>query len=204
MIVEGALEDSKRGTVTDTSQGEGWWLASDGKWYPPESAAHAAPPPPPHHIGSLSAQPVSVAARVMIGASALVALGSLLPWATATEPFGSISKAGTSGDGVLTLIFAAAAILCGLSCLRGQPDRRKAAVVGTVLLGLSAAISVYDMSTLPIPSSHLVVVSVGIGLWLCAIGSIVGTAAGTIAIRTCTQHRTSQAEVLGHGLQLGQ
>jgi hypothetical protein len=22
--------------VSDTSQGEGWWLASDGKWYPPE------------------------------------------------------------------------------------------------------------------------------------------------------------------------
>ncbi len=25
--------------MSDTSQGEGWWLASDGKWYPPESAA---------------------------------------------------------------------------------------------------------------------------------------------------------------------
>jgi len=36
------------GTMSDTSQGEGWWLASDGKWYPPQSAAPpAAPPPPP-------------------------------------------------------------------------------------------------------------------------------------------------------------
>lgn len=26
--------------MSDTSQGEGWWLASDGKWYPPQ-AAHA-------------------------------------------------------------------------------------------------------------------------------------------------------------------
>jgi hypothetical protein len=22
--------------MSDTSQGEGWWVASDGKWYPPE------------------------------------------------------------------------------------------------------------------------------------------------------------------------
>jgi len=30
--------------VSDTSQGPGWWLASDGMWYPPETAS---PPPPP-------------------------------------------------------------------------------------------------------------------------------------------------------------
>ena len=29
--------------MSDTSQGPGWWLASDGKWYPP----HLAPQPPP-------------------------------------------------------------------------------------------------------------------------------------------------------------
>jgi hypothetical protein len=33
--------------MSDTSQGERWWLASDGKWYPPESATHLPPPPPP-------------------------------------------------------------------------------------------------------------------------------------------------------------
>lgn len=39
--------------MSDSSQGEGWWIASDGKWYPPEShpdAVAAAPPayePPP-------------------------------------------------------------------------------------------------------------------------------------------------------------
>jgi hypothetical protein len=29
--------------MSDTSQGHGWWLASDGKWYPPE--AWTGPPP---------------------------------------------------------------------------------------------------------------------------------------------------------------
>lgn len=24
--------------MSDTSQGPGWWVASDGKWYPPDSA----------------------------------------------------------------------------------------------------------------------------------------------------------------------
>ncbi len=34
--------------MSDRSQGEGWWLASDGKWYPPESRpAPPAPPAPP-------------------------------------------------------------------------------------------------------------------------------------------------------------
>ncbi len=35
--------------MSDTSQGVGWWMASDGKWYPPESASQVAPaiPPPP-------------------------------------------------------------------------------------------------------------------------------------------------------------
>lgn len=29
------------------SQGPGWWVASDGKWYPPESHPDFRPPPPP-------------------------------------------------------------------------------------------------------------------------------------------------------------
>ena len=34
--------------MSDRPQGEGWWLASDGKWYPPESRpAPPAPPAPP-------------------------------------------------------------------------------------------------------------------------------------------------------------
>ena len=35
--------------MSDTSQGEGWWLASDGKWYPPTaSPGPSAPVPPPY------------------------------------------------------------------------------------------------------------------------------------------------------------
>lgn len=30
--------------MSDTSQGEGWWQASDGKWYPPDLTKLPAPP----------------------------------------------------------------------------------------------------------------------------------------------------------------
>lgn len=33
--------------MADTSQGAGWWQASDGKWYPPEQHPNYRPPPPP-------------------------------------------------------------------------------------------------------------------------------------------------------------
>ena len=40
--------------MSDTSQGEGWWLASDGKWYPPTaSPAPTTPVPPPYVPASL-------------------------------------------------------------------------------------------------------------------------------------------------------
>jgi septal ring factor EnvC (AmiA/AmiB activator) len=33
--------------TTSASPGPGWWLASDGKWYPPAPVQEATPPPPP-------------------------------------------------------------------------------------------------------------------------------------------------------------
>lgn len=33
--------------MSDTSQGPGWWQASDDKWYPPEQHPDYSPPPPP-------------------------------------------------------------------------------------------------------------------------------------------------------------
>jgi hypothetical protein len=32
--------------MSDTPQAPGWWQASDGKWYPPQSDQSAPPPPP--------------------------------------------------------------------------------------------------------------------------------------------------------------
>jgi len=52
--------------MSDTSQGAGWWLASDGKWYAPELAS--PPPPPPQQqqlieAAAVAERPASTAAH---------------------------------------------------------------------------------------------------------------------------------------------
>src|SRR4051794_38634211 len=51
--------------MSATSQGDGWWLASDGRWYPPESLRPAPPPPPQHHWSSPPTAPSPAAAPGM-------------------------------------------------------------------------------------------------------------------------------------------
>jgi len=41
--------------MSDQSQGPGWWVASDGKWYPPEQHPNYAPA----HPSSLAMRPVT-------------------------------------------------------------------------------------------------------------------------------------------------
>lgn len=43
--------------MSDLPQGPGWWLASDGRWYPPEARSPAAPPPPPPAPGAPGGRP---------------------------------------------------------------------------------------------------------------------------------------------------
>lgn len=43
--------------MSDQSQGPGWWLASDGRWYPPESAPAAPPVAPAEPAWSPTGEP---------------------------------------------------------------------------------------------------------------------------------------------------
>jgi hypothetical protein len=45
--------------MSDTSQGPGWWLASDGRWYPPHLAPGAQPPQTPPTVPAASGPSVS-------------------------------------------------------------------------------------------------------------------------------------------------
>jgi uncharacterized membrane protein len=51
--------------MSDTSQGPGWWQASDGKWYPPEQAP--ASPPPGQAPGGVPASSVDIGAALAYG-----------------------------------------------------------------------------------------------------------------------------------------
>ncbi len=41
------MRAGRRWVISDVSGGSGWWLASDGKWYPPKLAPRLAPTAPP-------------------------------------------------------------------------------------------------------------------------------------------------------------
>lgn len=182
--------------MSDASQGTGWWQASDGKWYPPElhpdPQAPPPPPPPPATFAPpppLSAAPspwppappgpppapvpsgYSTAEKVALGGAGLAALGSLLPWASVTSIFGTISVNGTDGDGIITLVLA---IVAG-----GLVLARKAPVAALVLLAIVALVAVIDIADIAgaVDDEELgdfATVSVGFGLWLVALGAAAG------------------------------
>ncbi len=60
--------------MSDWAQGPGWWQASDGRWYPPETHPNFRPPPPP--VGSYEQNSTPHARRrtVLLGVVGTVAL----------------------------------------------------------------------------------------------------------------------------------
>lgn len=63
--------------MSDTQQGHGWWLASDGKWYPPQ-----APPPQSTEVAYRTVRAISgvlLAAGLIFGfMPGLAAIGFVL------------------------------------------------------------------------------------------------------------------------------
>ncbi len=154
--------------MSDASQGPGWWLASDGKWYPPQTEASAPPPPPP---GATPAR--TPGEKLVIGGSVGLVVGAFLPWATV----GPFDIAGTDGDGVLTLIIGA--LVAALAWTRKAPR----AVI--VLVGIAVLIGVYDLvdvGRVAGGDEELFDVSIGIGL-------IITVAASVVAVVGWVQHR---------------
>lgn len=99
-----------------------------------------------------------------------IVIGSLGPWATTIFA----SKAGTSGDGVFTLILA---VVTALLLLTMDPTHRNwRVVVGAGLGAVALFIAVYDVidinsSTQTVFGIEAQVVKVDWGLWLTALAS---------------------------------
>lgn len=144
----------------------------------PHSASPLPPPLPP--VGShpqVSDRPGSSRRKALkdevrpwvIASAAAIALGSLMPWASVTTAFGSISVAGTEGDGVLTL--AAGIIAAVLGALRKRFGL-------LIVLVLTVAIAGYDVINVSRQvdevSTEFARASVGWGLWLVLAASIAG------------------------------
>jgi hypothetical protein len=107
---------------------------------------------------------------VAYGGAGAVVLGSLLPWVTVHSAFGSISIAGTEGDGVITLII-------GLAFAAGFAAKKTvlAALAGFAALGMA----IYELTNVQSgirdaerELGEFATASVGIGLWIVLIGAI--------------------------------
>ena len=130
---------------------------------------------------------------LVLGGVAGVALGSLLPWAEITAPFvGTVTVAGTDGDGVLTLF---GAVITGVLAVVAFGARRSTgALIGALVVALLvAAVAVIDMVDVSdrigdVEGGDVAIqASIGIGLWIVLLGAaaaVVGTALALSSRRT--------------------
>jgi hypothetical protein len=123
-------------------------------------------------------------AMLLLAGGALAAIGSLLPWATVSSGFGSVSINGIEGDGRFTVVLGGALALLGFLRL-GTPPRGNP-IIGfllAILLGIVGALAYSNLSGgLADAESEFVRASIGIGLYLVLAGAIAGII-GSVAWR---------------------
>ena len=116
---------------------------------------------------------------VTVVGGAMMAIGAFLPWATASTGFGSLSVSGMEGDGIFLLVTGGIAVAAALmSAYSTGPWWAVVAVVSvigavTCFIDLQNVHGAFDYRN--------VVVQVGVGLWVCLAGSVVGLL-GSLAI----------------------
>jgi Protein of unknown function (DUF2510) len=137
---------------------------------------------------------------LLVGAAALV-VGALLPWATASAGFISVSKAGTDGDGVITLVLGAVIALFALFALKPQPHQL-AVLVGAGAGLAAGGVAIYDIVnvsdavTNAQSQSSLVHASVGSGLYVTAVGAAIAVV-GALVKNGETQKPANRAKNSG-------
>lgn len=110
---------------------------------------------------------------VLLVSGIVVAIAALLPWATASSFGVSITKNGTEGDGVLTLLLGIGIAVLGWM---GGASRGRALSIGALVgAALVALIAIYDTADIArvAGESGFVSVSVGIGLWITVLAGLV-------------------------------
>ena len=121
----------------------------------------------------------------VVGASALVLIGSVTAWISLSSGILTVSVGGTTrgGDGVVTLLLGAAAV--GLAIATMMRPKRPLIIPIVGVLGTAALIGGVDASRVMNLASNLsgstgVSLNVGFGLWLVIAGGIIGTVAALI------------------------
>lgn len=173
--------------MSDTSQGEGWWEASDGRWYPPEQrpGAPIPPPPPPPPVRTPSPDPdqagrsftskLDGTSWFVLGGLGTAFVGSFMPWASA----GFFTVNGTDGDGAITLVTAAIAAACYGYHVQERSTRRGFRVAALVFALITAFVYVYDFAEISslVDESDFITVSPGAGIIIGSAGSVAAATA---------------------------
>lgn len=141
--------------------------------------------PPPRRSPTVAAStpdPEKVTPAGAVLAGGLLIAGSIMPWATITSPFGTLSMAGLeSWHGMLTLAAGIAAVLAGVSAWNAE----RAVTQGVALLcagALAGWISVTDGADVAelarTVADDVVRAHIGAGLYLIVPASLLSVAAG--------------------------
>jgi hypothetical protein len=148
---------------------------------PPPAYRRSPAPPPPVYQRSATAPPRqlgftdNVRKVLGIGSAVAIVIGSLLTWVSVSSPLmGTISAAGTRGDGKITLVVAG---VIALVIALAQPWGRVASAIGFLVC---AGVAVYDAANIHNSLTgfeglgNLIHVSVGFGLWVVIASSVLG------------------------------
>jgi zinc-ribbon domain len=145
--------------------------------HPLAEVTKAGIPSPPARTPNIHDPKVSTRGWITMASGFLVAAGSLLPWRTATLALvGTVNISGTDGDGIITLVLGIVIALGGFA-VASQGSSAIGALTALAAGGLALWITyVSFQSTLEVVelvnSGGTGRASVGLGLWLVAIGSI--------------------------------
>lgn len=117
----------------------------------------------------------------LLGASGLV-VGALLPWVKVTTLFGTLTKAGYEGDGLITGAIGVL-LLVGALLHRGKPGQRYS--VASAIFGmLVAAVVLFDYTNVAsaiadtVDTPGVVDAAVGPGLYLTAVAALLVVVGG--------------------------
>jgi hypothetical protein len=110
---------------------------------------------------------------ILVGAVGLV-VGSLMPWATLSVAFASLTVNGTEGDGQITVIVGVLVAILALT---------RSGTAGTIIIGIAgfvgAGTAIHDMVNLTSSfaaatrESSFIHGSIGPGLWITLLGAVV-------------------------------
>lgn len=124
------------------------------------------------------------ACALMLAGGLGAMLGAVLPWAEATTVFGTVTVAGTVGDGKITGgagIITAAIALATLLGMTTMPSYWLMVAMG----GTITAVGGYDLANGPAAgSTSTVIITVGVGLYLTVLAGIAVVVGASLGRRT--------------------